>query len=236
MKLGIMQPYFLPYIGYISLIKHTDMFILLDEVQFIRHGWIERNRILKPNDGWQYIQVPLKKHQQQDLIKNIEINNDTDWQRKIFAQIEHYKKGALYYSQAIELLKNIFSKEYTSIVELNCDSLNFICDYLSIKKDIRIFSKMNLPINEVFEADEWALNISKALKADEYWNPPGGASFFNREKYDKINIKLIFQEIVLEEYKQKTNMAFEPGLSILDVIMYNSPEKINQMLDNYVIK
>ena len=60
MRLGIMQPYFLPYIGYYSLIKHVDHFILLDRVQFIYHGWIERNRILKPSDGWQYISAPLK--------------------------------------------------------------------------------------------------------------------------------------------------------------------------------
>jgi hypothetical protein len=58
MKLGIMQPYFFPYLGYFSLIKHTDRFILFDTVQFIRHGWIERNRILKQNEGWQYVQAP----------------------------------------------------------------------------------------------------------------------------------------------------------------------------------
>lgn len=60
MRLGIMQPYFFPYIGYFSLMKQVDEFILLDDVQFIRHGWIERNRILKPSGGWQYIAIPLK--------------------------------------------------------------------------------------------------------------------------------------------------------------------------------
>ena len=71
MKLGIMQPYFAPYLGYISLIKHTDEFILFDTVQFIRHGWIERNRILKPGGGWQYIAIPLVKHSQKTLICDI---------------------------------------------------------------------------------------------------------------------------------------------------------------------
>ena len=64
-KVAIMQPYFFPYLGYFSLIKHTDEFILFDPVQFIRHGWIERNRILKPENGWQYISVPLEKHEMQ---------------------------------------------------------------------------------------------------------------------------------------------------------------------------
>ena len=235
MKLGIMQPYFFPYIGYISLIKHTDMFILLDEVQFIRHGWIERNRILKPLEGWQYIQVPLQKYHQKDLLKNIKINNEIDWERKILSQIEHYKKKAPYYYHAVDLLKNIFSEKYSTIVELNNASLHSVCDYLSIKKDIRIFSEMGLSIDPVLESDEWALNISKAMNVGEYWNPPGGKSIFNREKYDKANITLKFQEILLEKYPQKTNTTFEPGLSILDVIMNNNPETINLMLDNYTI-
>lgn len=75
MKLGIMQPYFLPYLGYISLIKNTDKFILFDTVQFIRHGWIERNRILKQTGGWQYIQIPLEKKQMSTVIKDVKINN-----------------------------------------------------------------------------------------------------------------------------------------------------------------
>ena len=74
MRLGIMQPYFLPYLGYISLIKHTDEFILFDSAQFIRHGWIERNRILKPGEGWQYIAVPLVKHGQKTAFCSVEIN------------------------------------------------------------------------------------------------------------------------------------------------------------------
>ena len=233
MKLGIMQPYFLPYIGYISLIKHTDMFILLDEVQFIRHGWIERNRILKPTEGWQYIQVPLQMYHQKDLIKNIRINNEIDWERKILSQIGHYKKKAPYYYHAIDLLKNIFSRKYSTIVELNNYALNCVCDYLFINKDIRVFSEMNLSIEPVSEPDDWALNISKALNAGEYWNPSGGVSISNKEKYDRANIILKFHETVMERYPQKANTTFEPWLSILDVIMHNTPDRINQMLDNY---
>ena len=236
MKLGIMQPYFLPYLGYISLIKHTDMFILLDEVQFIRHGWIERNRILKPDKDWQYIQVPLQKHTQTAVIKDIKINNEIEWEKKIFAQIEHYKKKALYYRKVVDLLKNIFSKKHATIAELNQDALHAVCDYLSVKNDIRIYSEMGLTIDPVFESDEWALNISKAMNASEYRNPPGGVSIFHKEKYEKENIALVFHELNLEEYSQNTNHDFIPGLSILDVMMFNTPEKISQMLDNFTVK
>src|SRR5690606_17982699 len=92
-KIGIMQPYFFPYLGYISLIKHTDKFILLDTVQFIRKGWIERNRILKQKEGWLYIQVPLKKENgRSTLIKDCKLDNSKPWKDKILAQFQIYKK------------------------------------------------------------------------------------------------------------------------------------------------
>jgi len=233
MKLGIMQPYFFPYIGYFSLIKHTDEFILLDTVQFIRHGWIERNRILKPSDGWQYIMVPLKKHSRETLIKNIEINNEQQWKEKILAQLQHYKKQAPYFSNVIDILNEIFSKEYATIVDLNLASLKTVCNYLGINTPIQVFSLMNIDIEPANAPDEWALNICKALgNVDEYWNPPGGQSFFDRKKYENAGINLKFHSAILTDYDQKRNV-FEPGLSILDVMMFNSIEEINKMLDNY---
>ena len=234
MKLGIMQPYFLPYIGYISLIKHTDRFILFDTVQFIRHGWIERNRILKPNEGWQYIQVPLiKKDGRNTLIKDIKINNNENWQKKILAQIQHYKKKAPHYFNVVLLLNDIFSEIHEDIVALNKASLEKILKHLNIDNKLEVFSKMNLPIKEANAPDEWALNICKEIEGtDEYWNPSGGQTFFDKSKYDKNGIKLKFHNACLTEYSQNRD-TFESGLSILDAMMFNSVDQINKMLNNY---
>lgn len=232
MRLGIMQPYFFPYIGYFSLIKHVDRFILLDDVQFIRHGWIERNRILKQNGGWQYISIPLKKHKQATLIKDIEINNDIDWKNKIKAQLVHYKK-APYYKQVISLLEKILEHDFVSITEMNRVSLQEVSSYLGIDTPIEIFRCMGIKIDDVQAADEWALNICKAIpEANEYWNPPGGRFFFDVSKYKANGIGIKFQEAELLEYKQKGNV-FESGLSIIDVMMFNDAGKINAMLDRY---
>jgi len=114
MKLAIMQPYFFLYLGYFSLIKHTDKFILFDIVQFIRHGWIERNRILKPSEGWQYFRVPLQKHPRETKIKDILIDNDQAWKEIILAQLQHYKKSAPYYLNVIGILNKVFSQEYNN--------------------------------------------------------------------------------------------------------------------------
>lgn len=235
MKLGIMQPYFFPYIGYYSLIKHTDDFILFDIAQFIRHGWIERNRVLKQNEGWLYIQVPLKKASQQTPISEMVINNEQPWKNKIFSQLQIYKKTAPYYFQVIRLISNIFENEYSDIVALNKDILTHTCLYLGIDRDFKVLSKMNLKIEEVHAPDEWALNICKAVgNVTEYWNPPGGISFFNRDKYEKTGINLKFQKMKLIPYDQK-RAEFEPGLSIIDVMMFNSIEEINVMLDKFEV-
>lgn len=236
MKVGIMQPYFMPYIGYFSLIKHTDLFILFDPVQFIRHGWIERNRVLKQDEGCLYIQVPLiKNNSRETLIKDCLIDNTQVWQSKILSQIQHYKKKAPYYFKVLHLLNEIFEKKYDDIVSLNKASLEIICNYIGFEKVLPVFSKMDLNIEMPNEADEWALNICTALKGNDtihYINPIGGQVFFDAEKYKKKGIELSFQNMSVTAYDQKRD-TFEAGLSIIDVLMFNSPEEVNKMLDQY---
>lgn len=230
-----MQPYFFPYIGYFSLIKQTDRFILFDTVQFIRHGWIERNRILKPNEGWQYISVPLNKYSRDIKIMDICINNTGNWKEKTFRQLEHYKKRAPYYNEALEVIKEALDIDTNSIVKLNENIIKTICKYIGININVEIFSKMNLEIIEANAPDEWALNICKALgNVSEYWNPEGGLDFFDKTKYTSNNIDIKFMRMNLEEYSQRRN-AFESGLSIIDVMMFNDSQFINNMLDNFQI-
>ncbi len=230
-----MQPYLFPYIGYISLLKHTDEFILFDTVQFIRHGWIERNRVLKQGEGWIYIKAPIIKASRDTVIKDVMINNTENWKDKILAQLQPYKKVAPFYDDVVLVIKDIFSHDYNSIVELNKAALEHICDYLAIPHNIKTFSKMGLKVESANAPDEWALNICKALgDIDEYWNPPGGQEFFDRAKYEAADIKLVFQKPLLSEYDQKRE-PFEAGLSIIDVMMFNSVEDINKMLDQYEI-
>jgi len=235
MRLAIMQPYFLPYLGYFALMKHTQQFILLDTVQYIRHGWIDRNRILKPDEGWQYIKVPLKKHSREICIKDVQIDNDQRWKVKILAQIQHYKKNAPHFEAISKLLNRIFAEDYDSIVRLNLTGLKIICDYLKIDLHIDIFSAMNLKIEKPGAPDEWALNICKAIPGvSEYWNPPGGIEFFDKGKYLASSIELRFLEMNLPPYNQRREV-FTAGLSIIDVLMFNEPDSVNLMLDNYVL-
>lgn len=232
MKLGVMQPYFFPYINYFSLIKYTDKFIVLDSVQYIKQGWINRNRILNPGGSWQYIIVPVKKHLHDTLIKDIKISSNYNWKKKIIGQLVHYKKKAPYYKEVIALIKEIFKYETDFLSKFNIFSLEKICNYLNITYNYEIFSEMDISIGEINEPDDWALEISKALKAQEYINPPGGKEFFHKSKFISAGIELKFLQANLTEYDQKRN-EFNPGLSIIDVMVFNSKEKIQEMIDNY---
>jgi hypothetical protein len=232
MKLAIMQPYFFPYLGYFSLIKGTDKWIVFDQVQFIRHGWIERNRILKPDAGWQYISVPLEKHSRETLIKDIKIRKNEEWESRLFRQIEHYKKIAPYYHEVVEFLNKAFESKYDDISRLNVHLLAETCKYLSIKFNYDFFSEMSLTIEQINGPGDWALNISKALKAKEYFNLPGGMEIFDKKAFENADIKLKFLTINLTNYFQRERF-FEPSLSILDVMMFNSKETISEMLNQY---
>ena len=234
MKVGIMQPYFFPYLGYYSLIKNTDKWIVFDAVQFIRHGWIERNRILKPVEGWQYICVPLEKHSRDTVIRDVKIRNTDNWKEKIINQLEHYKKRAPHYNSVIHFLENTFSFQTDSITLLNTHLLGETCNYLGMPFKYEIFSEMNLQMETVNGPGDWALNISKAIGATAYINPPGGIEIFEKNKFESAGINLQFLKMNLKEYDQKRNI-FESGLSIIDVMMFNSPQEINGLLNEFEI-
>ena len=233
MTVGIMQPYFFPYIGYFQHINMVEEWVVFDTPQYIRHGWINRNRIQKP-DGldWQYINVPLKKHEREEVIKNIEASESEDWKSKLLGQLQHYKKKAPFYNQTIELIKDSLDIPSSKIVDININCLKKTCDYLHIPFSYQVYSEMNLSHETPENAGEWALYICKAMGAKTYINPPGGRDIFEVEKYRSFGIDIQFFETELKAYPQR-NTEFIAGLSIIDVMMFNSPEAIADYLKLY---
>lgn len=235
MRIGIMQPYFFPYLGYFQLIKKSDRFILFDDVQYIRHGWINRNRILKPGQGWQYIVVPLQKHSQTDLIRDIASLDNNEWKQKIIRQLDHYRKKARHYEVTIDLVNRCLDTPETNLVKLNARALKLTCDLLQLPFREEISSEMNFDYSHVHDPGEWALRICEQLGANEYINPPGGRELFDPVKFSNAGIKLSFLEPVLPVYNQKQE-GFEAGLSIIDVLMFNGPEATREMVHNFESK
>jgi hypothetical protein len=232
MKVAIMQPYFYPYIGYFQLIHAADRFILFDDVQYIRHGWINRNRILKPGAGFQYIIMPLAAHARETLIRDIQPADADKNKDKILRQLEHYKKTAPCYKAVRELIGDSFTTQHNTIGQLNGHCLKTTCDFIGLDFKIELSSQMDFDYAQVQNAGEWALKISEQLQATTYINPPGGKELFEPGKFEKSNIQLQFLQPGLKAYSQRRTQ-FEPGLSIIDVMMFNEPAAIKDLLNDY---
>jgi hypothetical protein len=232
MKLGIMQPYFFPYLGYFDLINISDRWIVFDTVQYIRHGWINRNRILHPKEGWQYIIVPRKKHGRQTAIKDVEVSADAKWPLRILGQIQHYQKRAPYYEQTYQLVEECLAVKESSLSRLNVAILEKVCLHLSMTFKYEYFSEMVLELGPVDSPGDWALRIAESLGAKEYVNPSGGEAIFNPSQFKAAGIKLNMRNLPHLEYSCR-GYKFVPGLSIIDVLMWNPPERVKGYLDKH---
>lgn len=229
MKLGIMQPYFFPYLGYFDLILHTDRWIVFDTPQYIRHGWVNRNRILHPDTGWQYVTVPLRKHSHLAAIKDIEINETLPWRQTIFGQLTHYRRRAPYYEATVAFVHDCLDCQETSLARLNVRILERVCTLFRIPFEHQAHSEMDLPLGPVNGPGEWALRISEALGATEYLNPPGGEMLFDPGAFAATGITLTIRHPPSMTYHCR-GYGFEPNLSVIDVLMWNKPEDIADFL------
>jgi hypothetical protein len=225
MKLGIMQPYFFPYLGYFDVIYKCDQWIVFDTAQYIRHGWVNRNRVLHPSSGWQYIIAPLQQHHRESPIRDILVREGKDWRERLYGQLVHYRKKAPHYTATADLVRHCLDNDEPSLSRLNVAILDKVCGYLQIPFRYEFFSEMKLDLGPVDGPGDWALRISEAMGADEYINSPGAKGYLDREKFESAGIKLTFQEFENMTYPCDP-YRFEPALSIIDVLMWNSPSAV----------
>lgn len=221
-----MQPYIFPYLGYFQLIAAVDKFVLLDDVHYINKGWVNRNRLLLNNNIITFT-IPLKKASQNKIIKNLEISYETKWQRKLLKTIEIAYAKAPYFGVVFPFVNQVFGANETHISGLVLSSLLRVLAYLGIGTEI-ITSSAGYT-NGHLRAQNKILDICLQEQADEYVNPMGGAALYEQALFDQHGVRLLFLEPTLSAYPQ-FSWSHVPGLSILDVLMHNSPEQIRQML------
>jgi hypothetical protein len=231
-----MQPYFFPYIGYFALINATDQWVVFDDIQYIRHGWINRNRILHPNPkiDFLYIIVPLIKHSRNDKICDIQISSHLQWKDKIIGQVSHYKKKAPNYEVTIELIEKCFAYQNNKLNEFITYCIENVCEYLEINFDYIYSSNINFNRDRIYDPGEWALAISKKQKADVYINPIGGKEIFNSIKFQQEGIEIKFLKLNEIHYNQFRDV-FIPNLSIIDVMMFNDIDTIKEYITNNIV-
>jgi hypothetical protein len=233
MRVAIMQPYFFPYLGYFDLLHNVDLFVIYDTVQYIRRGWIHRNRILhQRKNGWQYIIVPTEPAPQKTPICDVRIKKSLPWQENMLGQLEHYRKIAPHAEQISHFVKDCLFNQETFISQLNVQILAFCSRLMNLNFQYQLCSSLNIELDRERNAEERILDLCEFLDAKEYVNLPGGVDLYHPEAFESRNIKLTFRNLPPFIYST-AQYDFEPNLSIIDVLMWNKPEDIKKYLDHY---
>lgn len=232
MKVAIMQPYFFPYIGYFQLIDSADIFVFYDDVNYIKRGWINRNRLLV-NGKEKFFTIELSKQSQNKLINETEILADTKSFDELLKMIRLNYNRAPNFKATYSLIEYILRRPYKSISELAISSVTSISDYLSIDTEFKISSK-SFPETRGLFRDERLAEITKMNNSVDYINLIGGINVYEKEAFQSLGVNLHFLENKLPVYNQFDSKPIS-GLSIIDVIMFNSINETREMTKFYNI-
>lgn len=226
MRLGIMQPYFFPYLGYWQLLANVDKYVVYDDVTYIKGGWINRNNFLI-NGQKNLLTMRLEKASSYTLIKDIAIKDDFV---KFLKTIEMGYKKAPFFEDIFRLLKDICQCPDKKLGQFLFNSHIKICEYLGIDTELILSSSFEK--HTELKGKDKVISICKQLGADEYINAIGGQELYDKKEFAENGIRLNFIQANLREYRQLKN-EFVAGLSIIDIMMFNSKEEINEMLNDF---
>lgn len=229
MTLAIMQPYFLPYIGYFQLMQAVDRFVVYDDVAFINRGWVNRNQILVAGKAHLFT-IPLREASQNKKIREIQLDESTKWREKLLRTVEQSYKKAPQFEPAYALLSQVLGTPAESIADLARNGLEAVNAYLGIQTEV--IPSSTVYENEHLKAQERILDICLKEGATRYINPTGGRDLYDKTIFSEAGIDLFFIQSKRENYFQKSP-EFVPWLSILDVLMWNEVDQTRGLLGGY---
>ena len=230
MKLAIMQLYFMPYIGYFQLINAVDVFVVYDNIQFTKKGWFHRNRILV-NGKDKMFSVPLKKDSDYlDVAQRVLADSFDIESKRMIRRIKASYQKAPYCKEVMPLVEECFQRGSGNLFDFIHTSLELLTQFLQI--DTKIIISSAIDIDHTLKSQDKVLAICKKLNADIYINAIGGQDLYVAEAFRIKGIELRFIKTKSIEYKQFDN-EFVPWLSIIDVMMFNSKERIKEYLHYY---
>lgn len=225
MNLAIMQPYFLPYIGYFQLIAAADKFVVYDNIKYTKKGWINRNRMLV-NGSDAIFSLPLTKDS--DTLHVVQRGLAVEFNRgKLLNKFKGAYDNAPFFEQTFPLLKRIICFEENNLFRYIHHSIVELCAYLGIMTPIFVSSEIQ--INHDLKGQDKVIAICQKLEADTYINAIGGIEIYHSSAFQNKNIKLKFLKAQPYEYAQ-FGSPFVPWLSIIDVLMFNSHDEVKQLI------
>ena len=236
-RLAAHQTYFFPYIGFYSVVSLADYYVYGDEFQFKKQGWMNRNRIIGEDGNVRYINVPVKKHSRETPTNQIEICYDQEWEKVIINLLGYYKKKAPYYNDVVDMLKEVFSKQYSSLADLAIACTDISFQRLGMNVNTYKMSELELDRDNCRSADEWGICFCKAFSkegVDTYVNAPAGKEFYDTAKYTENGLNIEFIQNNLRPYDQGLD-HFEEGLSIIDTMMFVPVDEIIDLIKDYKV-
>ena len=228
---AIMQPYFLPYIGYWQLIDLADEFIVYDNIQYTKKGWINRNRYLHESEA-RLFTLPLEKASDYIDIRERSISASFNKGRLLTQIREAYRKAPCF-TATFDLFESIVMFDERNLFLYLLHSIKAVTGYLDINTKITVSSHVNA--DHSLRASDRVLAICEAIGATRYINPIGGVKLYDKEIFRLRNIQLEFLRSEAVPYQQFGG-EFAPFLSILDVLMFNGAEKTKGVLKSYTLE
>jgi hypothetical protein len=229
MKVGIMQPYFMPYIGYFQLMALVDKYIIYDDVNYIKRGWSARNNIIVNREKHQF-NIKVEGGSQNSLYFQVVVIDDFNKLRKTLEM--NYKKAPCY-KDTMELMEKIFKYEDRRFNYFIKNSFEVIFEYLGVNTSFLLSSELSNDKQQKGEAK--ILDICRLVGATEYYNAIGGQTLYDGKRFSDSNIKLFFVSPFFKEYPQMSK-KFIPGLSMIDVLMMNSKEQVLSLLKMFSLE
>jgi hypothetical protein len=226
MKTAIMQPYFLPYLGYFQLIAAVDCFVVYDTIQYTKKGWINRNQMLLGGEVVPFT-LPLQKASDYLDVRDRHIAESFDPSR-LCAQIAGAYRKAPEFARTFPLIESLLHYRGANLFDVIYNALWRCCDHLGIETQIRISSDVEGG-SPVLRGVDRVVDICRRTGASTYVNPPGGRMLYSSEHFRALGLELKFLQPNLPAYAQ-FGSDFVPSLSILDVMMFNPPETIRSVM------
>jgi hypothetical protein len=250
MKLAIMQPYFFPYLGYFQLIHAVDKFILYDNLNYIKYGWVNRNRV-PINQAPRFFIVPVSNKSSYQKIRDIRIDPDSIWKKKFLKLVFYTYRRAPYFEEVYALVEQIVGVEHDRLAALNAAAVRALAGFLDIRAAIVSDVSHYEWLEEELEAETSETNsfylrtqglsdtktirvlcICRAERADTFVNAIGGQALYDKAIFGRNAIDLHFVKTLPHSYEQGPH-EFIPGMSIIDVLMHCGRAGTRRLLDRY---
>jgi hypothetical protein len=223
-RIVILQPGYLPWLGFFDLMSKADTFVIFDDVQYTVRDWRSRNRIKTPN-GVLWLTVPVKaKGARQSLIRDVEIENGQQWQRKHLKSLESYYKKAKYFADINEMINDIYRKSYEFLIDLDMDFIFKVYRYCSLNTKIVFSSEIPSTGNK----DDKLLSICKYLNATLYLSGNAARGYLRESIFVGEGINVEWQEYQHPYYNQLwlQEQGFISHLSIIDLLFNHGPDTL----------